>query len=141
MPHLRYICTRCQRQSQDGNLWCPELDCPAAMSSHLLTKGDFLGQIEIDELLIFLPHAAIYKATYKKEKVFLKIANPGESNIAYLQREAILFKHLNELRKKHKDKALFAVVPEWLQHDPTAGLRAWAYTESQAQGRYYFLLK
>lgn len=138
MSTARYICFRCQRTSTDGNLWCPEVDCPAEKAPYLLTKGDRIGQIEVESLIAFLPGASIYRATYNEQDCFLKVANPGQTNIDYLRREAVFYRHLAPDIESDDDTD--TILPAWIPHETSKPGRAASETEAYGQMRHFFLL-
>ena len=83
---MKHVCTHCQQTSEDGNLWCQEIDCPAGKLPALLNYGDFLGDIQVVRLLRVLRAAAIYEARRGKTRCLLKLAHVGDE--AYIEREA-----------------------------------------------------
>lgn len=85
---MKRVCLLCERTSADANLWCQEAYCPAEMSPTILDYGEWLSDIEIIKPVIVLRSAVLYEATHQDEKVFLKVAHPGEENKERLQREA-----------------------------------------------------
>jgi len=74
---MKYFCPKCQRSSNDGNLWCQEKFCPAENAYQLYEEGEWLGSFEIIKLLAVLPSAAIYNAQRDGKNVMLKIAHEG----------------------------------------------------------------
>jgi serine/threonine protein kinase len=48
---MKRVCAVCDRISEDGNLWCQELNCPAGSNSLVFSYGEFLGDIEIVRLV------------------------------------------------------------------------------------------
>jgi serine/threonine protein kinase len=89
---VKLVCTRCERISEDGNLWCQEKDCPAGAKSVVFGYGDFLGDIQILRMVAVYRSSAIYEAQRGKTKVLLKVAHDG--NQEQLKREAMLLGQL-----------------------------------------------
>jgi len=85
---MKQICLFCERTTPDRNLFCQETYCPAEMSPTILDFGEWLGDIEIVKVVTILRSAVIYEATHQKQKVYIKVAHPGEQNKLRLQREA-----------------------------------------------------
>ena len=106
---MKRYCTKCGRISDDGNRWCPEIDCPAEEGPALLDFGDYLGEIKVVKLLRVLRSAALYEAERGKEKVLLKVAHPGDDAAERLKREA---KVLAALRPLPLPPLVRAFVPE-----------------------------
>ena len=48
---LTRFCERCERQTVDGHLWCPERDCPAEAGYPVFQFGDYLGDLKITKLV------------------------------------------------------------------------------------------
>jgi len=85
---MKRYCTKCGRISEDGNRWCPEIECPAEEGPALLEFGDYLGDVKVVKLLRVLRSAALYEAEHGKEKVLLKVAHSGDDAAERLKREA-----------------------------------------------------
>ncbi len=107
---MRHICTRCYRTSVDGNLWCQEKYCPAEDSPEVLDHGDWIGDIEIVNLIAVLRSAAIYEARRNEKKILLKISHTGFQE--KLKREAKL---LYELQQKRRHPMLPVLLPAYEQ--------------------------
>ena len=85
---MKRYCLKCGRISVDGNRWCPEIDCPAEEGPALLDFGDYLGDVKVVKFRRMLRSSAIYEAERGKDKLLLKVANPGEECAERLRREA-----------------------------------------------------
>ncbi len=83
------FCERCERETNDGNLWCQDPDCPAEKGYALLSYGEFLGDLKVTKLVRVWRTAAIYEAERGKQQVFLKVAHPGDDHAERLRREAL----------------------------------------------------
>ena len=88
---MNRFCERCQRTTVDGNLWCPEVDCPAEERFPVLVYGDFLGDLKITRLLRVWRTAALYEALRGEQKVMVKVAHASEDCQERLKREAAAF--------------------------------------------------
>ena len=88
---MNRFCERCQRTTVDGNLWCPEVDCPAEERFPVLVYGDFLGDLKITKLMRVWRTAALYEALRGEEKVMVKVAHETEDSEERLKREAAAF--------------------------------------------------
>lgn len=135
---MNHICSRCKLTSPDGNLWCQEIDCPVGTLPTLFNYGDYIGNIKILELKRVLPSATIYKAQRgtedKPETFYLKIANPRDADIAYLQREAQALRSITTSRKS------VSALPQWLDHGAVNQDDAYGIGTIHGQTRYYFLM-
>src|SRR5687768_9539902 len=89
---MKRVCAVCDRISEDGNLWCQELNCPAGSNSLVFSYGEFLGDIEIVRLVRVISTATIYEARRGDEKILLKVAH--DSCQEQLKREAIVLAQL-----------------------------------------------
>src|SRR5512136_3037907 len=85
---MKRYCPKCSRISEDGNRWCPEIDCPAEEGPALLDYGDYLGDVKVVKLLRVLRSSALYEAERGKDKVLLKVAHTGDEYAERLKREA-----------------------------------------------------
>ena len=85
---MKQVCLLCERTSPDNNLYCQEVYCPAEMSPTILDYGEWMGDVEIIKPVMVLRSSVLYEATHQKQKVFLKVAHPGEENKERLKREA-----------------------------------------------------
>ena len=83
---LQY-CERCEREAVHGNLWCQDPDCPAENAYALMGYGEFLGDLKVDRLIRVWRTAALYEAFRNDEKVFLKVAHPGDDYAERLRNE------------------------------------------------------
>ncbi len=128
---MKHICIRCNRTSVDGNLWCQEKYCPAEKSPEIFERGEWVGNIEIVELLVVLRSSAVYKAKRADKDILVKIAHEGCQE--KLKREA---KILIELaRVKHP------MLPVLLPAYEQARLVETPYGKTVVQGQTkYFLV-
>ena len=88
---MNRFCERCQRTTVDGNLWCPEVDCPAEERFPVLHYGDFLGDLKISRLMRVWRTAALYEAMRGDDKVMVKVAHGSEDSEERLKRESAAF--------------------------------------------------
>jgi serine/threonine protein kinase len=86
---MNRFCERCERVTQDGNLWCERTDCPAEEGHPVLMYGDYLGDLKIQKLLRVWRTSALYEATRGELKVLLKVAHKGDDCEERLKREAV----------------------------------------------------
>lgn len=91
---MKQTCILCERSTPDNNLYCQEVYCPAEMSPTILEYGEWLGDIEIVKPVSVLRSAVLYEAVHQKQKVYLKVAHPGEENKERLKREAVFLQRL-----------------------------------------------
>lgn len=91
---MNRFCERCERTTLDGNLWCPEPDCPAEAGYALFGYGDFLGDLKITKLVRAWRTAALYEAQRGETQVLVKVAHRGEETEERLRREAHAFESL-----------------------------------------------
>ena len=85
---MNRVCLLCERTAVNENLYCQEDYCPAELSPTVLDYGEWLGDIEIVKVVSVLRSAVLYEATHQKNKVFLKVAQPGQMHTNRLKREA-----------------------------------------------------
>lgn len=134
---MKQVCLLCERTSQDTNLWCQETYCPAELSPTILDYGEFLGDIEIVKPIIILRAAVLYEAVHHEQKVFLKVAHPGEYNKEKLKREAEFLVQTNKDRGGHP--AIPTIVPSHINTDVTE----FSYGKAMIRGKllYYYMLE
>jgi serine/threonine protein kinase len=136
---MKHICSRCKLMSEDGNLWCQEVDCPAGTLPLLMRYGDYLGNLKILELKRVLLSATIYKVERgfgKEAEVFLmKMANPGSDNEEYVRREAEALRLLSEGRTHPSG------LPRWQPHGATNGQDPFGIAALGEQTRFYYLME
>jgi hypothetical protein len=89
---MKLICSLCGQMSNDGNLWCEQIDCPAGNIPTVLGYGEFLGDIKIVRLLRLFRTAAVYEAERGKVPILLKVAHQGHEE--ELKRESALLARL-----------------------------------------------
>lgn len=89
---MKHICTRCERQSDDGNLWCQEMDCPAEEMPIVFSYGQHVGDVKINRLIKVLRTSALYEAERAGAPVLLKVAHSGCED--QLRREADTLRQL-----------------------------------------------
>src|SRR6185436_16141304 len=90
LPMNRF-CERCERTTHDGNLWCPEPDCPAEAGYALFGYGDFLGDLKITKLVRAWRTAALYEAARGETQVLVKVAHHSDETEERLRRDAHAF--------------------------------------------------
>jgi serine/threonine protein kinase len=95
---VKHVCTRCERSSEDGNLWCQELDCPAEEMPVVFGYGQVIGDIKILRLLKVLRTSALYDAERGGLRVLLKVAHLGCED--RLRMEADLLRQLQGTSKR-----------------------------------------
>ena len=83
------FCERCERITQDGNLWCERTDCPAEQGYSVLSYGDHLGDLKVTKLLRVWRTAALYEAVRGEETVLLKVAHRSDDCEERLKRETM----------------------------------------------------
>lgn len=91
---MQRYCERCERVTQDGNLWCPYVDCPAEQGYPLLSYGEFLGDLKVTKLIRVWRTAAIYQAQRDDQPVLLKVAHPTDECNERLRRESVALEAL-----------------------------------------------
>src|ERR1700694_3382901 len=91
---MNRFCDRCQRTTVDGNLWCPEVDCPAEEGFPVHVYGDYLGDLKVTKLMRVWRTAALYEALRGDQKVMLKVAHQSEDSEERLRREAVVLESL-----------------------------------------------
>lgn len=104
----------------------------------LFNYGDMVGNLKVLDLLRVLRSAIIYKAerTVGKETqtLFLKIANPGTDNEAYLKREAEAARTVTHSKYAHP------TLPVWRHHGAVNGQDAHGEITVGDQLRYYYVM-
>ncbi|MEP7356405.1 MAG: hypothetical protein ABI847_04150 [Anaerolineales bacterium] len=93
---MNRFCERCQRVTVDGNLWCPEVDCPAEEGFPVLTYGDYLGDLKITKVMRVWRTAALYEARRGEQTVLVKVAHENEDSEERLKRETVVFESLRD---------------------------------------------
>ncbi|MBI5713772.1 MAG: protein kinase [Chloroflexi bacterium] len=88
------FCERCERVTQDGNLWCERTDCPAEQGYSILSYGDHLGDLKVTKLLRVWRTAALYEAVRGDETVLLKVAHRSDDCEERLKRETTVLETL-----------------------------------------------
>ena len=88
------FCERCERVTQDGNLWCERTDCPAEQGYSILSYGDYLGDLKVTKLLRVWRTAALYEAARGEEIVLLKVAHRSDDCEERLKRETVALESL-----------------------------------------------
>lgn len=133
---MKQVCLLCERTSQDTNLWCQETYCPAELSPTILDYGEYLGDIEIVKPIIIMRAAVLYEAVHHGEKVFLKVAHPGEHNKEKLKREADFLLEVSKGRGGHP------AYPKILSSHLNTNVADFNYGKAMLRGKllYYYLL-
>lgn len=91
---MQRYCERCERVTQDGNLWCQDVDCPAEQGYPLLSYGEFLADLKVTKLMRVWRTAALYEAERDEQPVLLKVAHPTDECSERLRREAVALEAL-----------------------------------------------
>ncbi len=93
---MHLVCTRCLSLMPEGTHWCQnqKSKCPPGTLSIILDADETFGEAKILSLLRVYPTSALYKATYRGQAVFLKIAHNNYH--AYLKAEALLLKSIGD---------------------------------------------
>jgi serine/threonine protein kinase len=91
---MNRFCERCERITQDGNLWCPEKDCPAEEGYPVLVYGEHLGDLKVTKLVRVWRTAALYEAQRGEQSVLLKVAHSDDECEERLKREAVALQSL-----------------------------------------------
>ncbi|MGB1248988.1 MAG: protein kinase domain-containing protein [Candidatus Promineifilaceae bacterium] len=132
---MNRICLLCERTSVNENLYCQEDYCPAELSPTILGYGEWIGDIEIIQAVSILRSAVIYEASHQKEKVFLKIAQPGQMHINKLKREAEFLRDLKQSKNQH------ACLPKLLPPYVSTNVATDAYGKGMRGGQliYFYL--
>jgi serine/threonine protein kinase len=144
---MNRFCERCQRITVDGNLWCPEVDCPAEERFPVLVYGDFLGDLKITKLMRVWRTAALYEAQRGDQKVMVKIAHESEDCEERLKREAVAFQSfqrkgcspLGWLRSFFPTER--PLVPELLPPYPVAAKRPYGEISFRGETKFYSVFK
>jgi serine/threonine protein kinase len=131
---MKRICTRCNRISIDGNLWCQEKNCPAENTPEIFENGEWIGNIQIVKLITVLRSSAIYAARRDTEDILLKVAHYGFEE--KIKREAHI---LLTLQKKGPHPALPVLLPAY----KNAVLDSYPYGKNSFEGktRYFIVFK
>jgi serine/threonine protein kinase len=141
------FCERCQRITVDGNLWCPEVDCPAEERFPVLVYGDFLGDLKITKLMRVWRTAALYEALRGEQKVMVKVAHESEDSEERLKREAAAFQSF-----QHRGWSPFGwlrsflpserpLLPELLPPYPVAAKRPYGEISFRGDTKFYSVFK
>ncbi len=91
---MQRYCERCERVTQDGNLWCQDVDCPAEQGYPLLSYGEYLADLKVTKLMRVWRTAALYEAERDEQPVLLKVAHPTDECSERLRREAVALEAL-----------------------------------------------
>lgn len=92
---MKYVCTYCNRQASDGNLWCTEANCGEEPKLPVLEYGESLADITIKKKVVLLRTCTIYEALrFDETPILLKVAHTGYEE--RLKREARFLQHVNE---------------------------------------------
>ncbi len=106
---MHRFCERCERVTQDGNLWCQDKDCPAEEGFPVFVYGDYLGDLKVTKLVRVWRTAALYEAQRGKTEVLLKVAHPDDDCAERLKREALVLEALTP-----RQTGLFAFIRSFL---------------------------
>jgi serine/threonine protein kinase len=94
---MKRVCTRCERISTDGNLWCQNRDCPSGTLTVVFDYGECLGDMEITSLLRVFRMSSVYEAKRGKDQILLKVAHDGCQE--QLKLEATTLARLSEIQQ------------------------------------------
>jgi serine/threonine protein kinase len=106
---MHRFCERCERVTEDGNLWCQDKDCPAEEGFPVFVYGDYLGDLKITKLVRVWRTGALYEAQRGKMDVLLKVAHPDDECAERLKREALVLDALSP-----KQTGLIGVIRSFL---------------------------
>lgn len=136
---MHRFCERCERLITDGNLWCPEKDCPAESGYPILSYGDCLGDLKVTKLLRVWRTAALYSALRGETPVLLKVAHEHEDAEERLKREAVALQGLN--RKAGRGSrwlpAPRSLLPVILPPYPVAAKRPYGEISFRGETKYF----
>jgi serine/threonine protein kinase len=144
---MNRFCERCQRTTLDGNLWCPEVDCPAEERFPVLHYGDFLGDLKITKLVRVWRTAAWYEALRGNDKVMVKVAHESEDSEERIKREAAAFQSFH-----HRGWSPFGflaaftpserpLLPELLPPYPVPAKRPYGEISFRGHTKFYSVFK
>jgi serine/threonine protein kinase len=144
---MNRFCDRCQRTNVDGNLWCPEVDCPAEERFPVLVYGDFLGDLKITKVMRVWRTAALYEALRGEQKVMVKVAHQGEDSEERLKREAAALESFQRpgwspfgwLRRFTPSER--PLLPELLPPYPVAAKRPYGEISFRGHTKFYSVFK
>ncbi len=131
---MKRVCTRCERISPEGNLWCQNRDCPSGTLSLIFDYGDSLGDIEIVRLMRILRTSAVYEAKRGSEKILLKVAHDNCQD--QLRREAMT---LAQIAAIQQHPMLATLLPAYQYAESTQ--RPYGKTVVQEETKYYVVYK
>jgi len=144
---MNRFCERCQRETIDGNLWCPEVDCPAEERFPVLAYGDFIGDLKITRLMRVWRTGAMYEATRGEDKVMVKVAHETEDCEERLKREAVA---LQSFQRKGCSPLGWArsflpserpILPELLPPYPVPSKRPYGEISFRGHTKFYSVFK
>lgn len=98
------FCERCQRSTQDGNLWCQDRECPAEGAQSIFRYGDYLGDLKIIRQISVWRSAAMYEAVRDNSPVWVKIAHADTECEERLKAEAAFLLQLSPYAANKKSK-------------------------------------
>lgn len=133
---MRYTCPQCKRTTEDGNLWCQDVNCLVGTFSEFLRYGDMLGPLTILDLKRVFRASTLYEARLGDVTYYVKIAHPGKED--YLHDEAYLLYTLTS--QISAGKTVWDGLPIWCQH-PEANKEQWGVTTHNGQPVHYLLLR
>jgi serine/threonine protein kinase len=136
---MNRFCERCQRVTVDGNLWCPEVDCPAEEGFPVLSYGDYLGDLKITKVMRVWRTAALYEALRGEKAVLVKVAHESEDSEERLKRETMVLESLRERGRwlKAYRPAPRPLLPALLPPYPVAGKRPYGEISFRGQTKFY----
>jgi len=137
---MNRFCERCQRVTVDGNLWCPEVDCPAEEGFPVLSYGDYLGDLKITKVLRVWRTAALYEARRGEQTVLLKVAHENEDSEERLKRESLVLESLRDRDrlpfKKYRPTPR-TLLPVLLPPYPVPGKRPYGEISFRGETKFY----
>ena len=137
---MNRFCERCQRITVDGNLWCPEVDCPAEEGFPVLGYGDYLGDLKITKVMRVWRTAALYEARRGEQTVLLKVAHESEDSEERLKRESVVLESLRDRNRRPFKKyrpTPRTLLPVLLPPYPVSGKRPYGEISFRGETKFY----
>lgn len=131
---MKRICQRCNVISQDFNLWCQEIYCPAENATEIFGNGEWFGPIEIVQPMLMTRSAIVYQARRGEDEILLKIANSGCEEKLRLEAKAFL-----QLAKAGQHPLLPVLLPAHPQGTIEDNPYGWTVIEGHV--KYYEVFK
>ncbi len=137
---MNRFCERCQRITVDGNLWCPEVDCPAEEGFPVLGYGDYLGDLKITKVMRVWRTAALYEARRGAQTVLVKVAHESEDSEERLKRESLVLESLRDCNRRPFKKyrpTPRTLLPVLLPPYPVSGKRPYGEISFRGETKFY----